>query len=107
MADATTKTLDLSTLTDVEREILKTAILFSWEATAARVKPAVRQHVKVKDIPQALNGLAEKGWLKKVGDLRLSDDRIRYTFEAQAWVRTAALLDDAARGRRLASRSGR
>lgn len=96
MADATTKTLDLSTLTDVEREILKTAILLPRDATAARVKPAVRQHVKVKDIPQALNGLAKKGWLKKVGDLQLSDDRIRYTFEAQAWVRTAALLDDAA-----------
>lgn len=39
MADATTKTLDLSTLTDVEREILKTAILLPRDATAARVKP--------------------------------------------------------------------
>ncbi len=96
MAEATSKTLDLSTLTDVEREILKTAILLPRDATAELVKPAVRQRIMVKDIPQALNGLAEKGWLKKVGDLWLSDDRIRYVFEAQAWVRTAALLDDAA-----------
>lgn len=95
MTEAISKTLDLSTLTDVEREILKTAILLSRDATAALVKPAVRQHIMVKDIPQVLNALAEKGWLKQVGDLRLSDDRIRYVFEAQAWVRTAALLDDA------------
>lgn len=60
MPEATSKTLDLSTLTDVEREILKTAILLPRDATAALVKPSVRQHIMVKDIPQVLNGLAEK-----------------------------------------------
>ena len=67
MAEATSKTLDLSTLTDVEREILKTAILLSRDATAALVKPAVRQRIMVKDIPQALNGLAEKGLAQEGG----------------------------------------